>query len=96
MAVGTWTPLTRTAPSAVDLMLLLSDGTVMVQQSGVSSNWYRLSAGHPRELCQRHLDDSGRNARRAPLFLLGRPYQTSRVFVAGGEYGAGGVLHSPN
>jgi hypothetical protein len=43
MAVGTWTPLTHTAPSSVDLMLLLSDGTVMVQRSGISSNWYRLT-----------------------------------------------------
>src|ERR1035441_2757254 len=43
MAVGTWTPLTHTAPSSVDLMLLLSDGTVMVQRSNTSSTWYRLT-----------------------------------------------------
>src|SRR5580700_3337818 len=37
MAAGTWTPLTHLPPSAVGTMLLLSDGTVLAQQSGTSS-----------------------------------------------------------
>src|SRR5437667_10805389 len=42
-AVGTWTPLARTAPGSVSVMLLLSDGTVMAADSGTSSNWYQLT-----------------------------------------------------
>jgi len=39
---GTWTPVTRSAPTVINLMLLLSDGTVMAAQ-GSGNAWYRLT-----------------------------------------------------
>src|SRR5437016_7527608 len=94
MAVGNWTPLAHNAPGSVDLMLLLSDGTVMAQQSGVSSNWYRLTPdihgsyinGTWTTLAAMH---------DARLYFSSQVLKDGRVFVAGGEYGAAG-LHSPN
>src|SRR5512142_592899 len=45
-AVGTWTPLAQPAPARAGHMLLLSDGTVMVQHADLpieaTTNWYRL------------------------------------------------------
>src|SRR5947207_5088996 len=45
-AVGTWTRLTRTAPEAVELMLLMPDGTVMAASQGGASDgsgWFKLT-----------------------------------------------------
>ncbi len=39
---GSWAPLTRTAPSTVGLMVLMSDGTVMAQNDNGTA-WYRLT-----------------------------------------------------
>ena len=39
---GTWTPLAHAAPGAVNLMLLLSDGTVMAANAG-GTGWFRLT-----------------------------------------------------
>src|SRR5579884_22971 len=47
LPAGTWTPLAHLLPNSdsADVMMLLSDGTVMVQGGGnsASSSWYRLS-----------------------------------------------------
>src|SRR5260221_14690599 len=43
---GTWSPLAHTAPGAVNLMLLLPDGTVMGARnngSTIGSGWFRLT-----------------------------------------------------
>jgi hypothetical protein len=95
LAVGSWTPLTHNAPSSVDLMLLLSDGTVMVQRAGASSTWYRLTPdihgsyvnGTWTTLAAMH---------DARLYFSSQVLRDGRVFVAGGEYGAGAVSHSAN
>jgi hypothetical protein len=47
-AAGTWTPLTHLAPTNIDLMLLLPDGTVLAADGytdgyAVGTNWYRLT-----------------------------------------------------
>lgn len=94
MAVGNWTPLAHTAPSSADLMLLLPDGTVMAQQSGTSSNWYRLTPdihgsyvnGTWTTLAPMH---------DARLYFSSQVLKDGRVFVAGGEYGSAG-MHSAN
>ena len=87
-AVGTWTKVTRSAPGAVSLMLLLSDGTVMAANSSTSTSWYRLTP-----------DSSGSYINGTWSTLTGmhdtRLYYSScvltngQVFVAGGEYGTG-------
>src|SRR5262245_30227679 len=43
---GTWTPLVRTAPGGINLMLVLSDGTIMCANnngSSIGSGWFRLT-----------------------------------------------------
>ena len=88
MAAGTWTQLTHNAPNSVDLMLLLSDGTIMVQKSNISSTWYRLTPdihgsyvnGTWTTLAAMH------NTR---LYFSSDVLRDGRVFVAGGEYGTG-------
>jgi hypothetical protein len=88
MAVGSWTPLTHTAPSSVDLMLLLSDGTVMAQQSGISSSWYRLTPDiHGSYVNGTWTTLAAMHDTR--LYFSSDVLQDGRVFVAGGEYGTG-------
>ncbi len=88
MAAGTWTPLAHTAPSSVDLMLLLSDGTVMAQQSGTSSSWYRLTPDiHGSYINGTWTTLAAMHDTR--LYFSSDVLQDGRVFVAGGEYGTG-------
>lgn len=89
-AVGTWTALTNKAPSNVELMLLLTDGTVMAANYGGSA-WYKLTPdstgsylnGTWTTLASMH------NTR---LYYSSDVLRDGRVFVAGGEYGTGGAL----
>src|SRR5258708_16589788 len=91
-AVGTWTSVAQSAPGGnlVQHVMLLSDGTVIAQQAGVTSNWYRLTPD---------LSGSYVNGSWSPLASMNysREYYTSevlrdgRIFVAGGEYGTGGA-----
>ncbi len=39
---GTWTPVSNLAPGGINLLILLSDGTVMAQNGG-SAGWYKLT-----------------------------------------------------
>ncbi|HTH47273.1 MAG TPA: kelch repeat-containing protein [Candidatus Limnocylindria bacterium] len=89
-AVGTWRPVTRSAPGPVSLMLLLSDGTVMAADSDTSSAWYRLTPdihgnyanGTWTRLASMH---------DTRLYYSSCMLRDGRVFVAGGEYGTGGA-----
>ncbi len=91
MAVGSWTTVAQTPPnnSAVQLMLLLPDGTVMAQQQGTSAVWYRLTP-------DRHGSYINGSWTTLTPMIYTRQFYTSavlrdgRVFVAGGEYGTGG------
>lgn len=88
MAAGTWTPLAHTAPSTIGTMLLLTDGTVLAQQSDVSNAWYRLTpdtngsyvTGTWSTLAFAHY---------TRLYYSSDVLRDGRVFVAGGEYGSG-------
>src|SRR4051812_46319154 len=42
---GTWNAFTNLDPGGVGTMMLLSDGSVMAQGSGVSNAWYKLTPG---------------------------------------------------
>lgn len=100
---GTWTKLRDLAPGNVQLMLLMTDGTVMAADSGQGTNngrqWYKLTP-----------DSSGSyvNGKWTTLASMAntRLYYSSvvlpdgRVFVAGGEYsndggGATAEIYSP-
>ncbi len=91
LAQGAWTPVTRLSPGPVELMLLLSDGTVMAanQGAGIGKAWYKLTPdshgsytnGTWTTLASMH---------DTRLYYSSQVLRDGRVFVAGGEYGTGG------
>jgi len=90
-AAGTWTPLAHAAPGAVNLMLLLSDGTVMAAGSDgitISNAWYRLTPDLHGSYA------NGTWTTLAPMHYTRLYYSSAvltngMVLVAGGEYGTG-------
>jgi hypothetical protein len=84
--VGTWTALTRLAPSSVNTMLLLPDGTVICADGNRS--WYRLTP----DINGSYVNGTWSSI---PSMVDTRLYYASQVltngniFVAGGEYGSG-------
>lgn len=90
---GTWTPLKRTAPGGIGLMMLLPDGTVMAKSSsgggdGYGNTWYRLTPDSQGSYV------NGTWTALAPmqytrLYGASQVLTDGRVFVAGGEYGTG-------
>src|SRR5689334_15903884 len=89
---GTWAPLVHSAPGGVNLMLLLSDGTVMAANNtgaAIGNAWYRLTPDG---------QGSYRNgtwsvlapAHDTRLYYPSQVLRDGRVFVAGGEDGSGG------
>ncbi len=89
---GTWTKIVTNPPSAIQLMLLLTDGTVMCSQqngSTIGSAWYRLTPNAAGS----YVNGTWTTLTAAPHSRLYYPSQVlkdGRVFVAGGEYGTGG------
>src|SRR5207248_8227561 len=90
-AVGTWTRVTRTAPEAVELMLLMPDGTVMAASQGGASDgsgWFKLTPdshgsyinGTWTTLASMHY---------TRLYYASDVLKDGRVFIAGAEYGSG-------
>jgi hypothetical protein len=89
IASGNWVPLVNQAPSGIVYLNLLSDGSVMAQDTGYpANNWYRLAPdshgsylnGTWTQIASMH---DGRNAYATQVLRDGR------VFVAGGESGGG-------
>src|SRR5580658_6334581 len=91
---GTWTPLTHLAPTNIDLMLLLPDGTVLAADGYtdgyvVGTNWYRLTPdakgsyinGTWTTVAAMH--DSR-------LYDATDVLTNGRIFAAGGYFGSGG------
>jgi len=88
VTAGTWTPLAHTAPSQIGSMLLLTDGSVIAQQSNISGNWYRLTPDTNGSYI------TGAWTTLAPanytrLYYSSDVLRDGRLFVAGGEYGSG-------
>ncbi len=88
---GTWATLTHAAPTNINLMLQLSDGTVMCSVNGgasIGNQWYRLtpdSTGNYRNgtwSAMASMIDTR-------LYYSAQVLKDGRVFVAGGEYGTG-------
>jgi hypothetical protein len=81
---GTWQALTNQPGFNASTMLLLTDGTVMVQ-AYCSNNWWQLipdSAGDYVNGTWRQLA----NSPNAPMYYASAVLADGRVFVAGGEY----------
>ncbi|MCE9594427.1 MAG: hypothetical protein K8S98_09545 [Planctomycetes bacterium] len=90
-SAGTWTKLIHNAPQPINLMLQLSDGTVMAARfdNAISNVWYKLTPdatgsyvnGTWTTLAAMH---------DTRLYYPSQVLRDGRVFVAGGEYGSGG------
>jgi len=88
---GTWAPVASQAPSGVNLMLLLSDGTVMAAQnngSTIGSGWYRLTPDSTGSYTNGTWSTLA-TAHNTRLYYSSQVLRDGRVFVAGGEYGTG-------
>ncbi len=89
---GTWTRLAHNAPSGVNLMLLLPDGTVMAAKnngSTIGNGWYRLTP----DIHGSYVNGTWTtlaSAHDTRLYYPSQVLRDGRVFVAGGEYGSGG------
>src|ERR1022692_3794821 len=84
-----WTPLANRAPGNVQLMLLLSDGTVMCFD-GKTTNWFKLTPNSSGSYINGTWSNlaSMTNSRR---FMASQVLQNGKVMVAGAEYGTGGA-----
>src|ERR1035438_1377971 len=92
-AVGSWMGLVNSPTGSVSHMLLLSDGTVMVQHYNNDAdtvNWYRLTPDTRGSYVngswtQRPIA----SAHQSRVFYESFVLPDGRVFLAGGEYGTG-------
>lgn len=90
---GTWTALKKQPAFAVGTMLLLTDGTVMVQEAG-GKNWWRLSPDTTGNYIDASLTPLA-PMKHSRLYFASAVLADGRVFVAGGEYSdAGGDLNA--
>lgn len=85
-SVPTWQPLLNPAPFSAGVSLLLTDGTLMVQDFG-TSNWWRLTPDQTGSYrngtwSQRAAMPAGY----APLYFASAVLPDGRVIVEGGEY----------
>lgn len=84
---GTWNPMTNQPTFGVGTMLLLTDGTVMCQNSG-TSHWWKLTP----DINGNYVTGSWSalaDGPNAPLYFASAVLRDGRVFVAGGEYNNG-------
>jgi hypothetical protein len=89
---GSWTPLAHQAPGGVNLMLLLSDGSVMAANnngSSIGSAWYKLTPDSHGSYVNGTWSTLA-TAHYSRLYYPSQVLRDGRVFVAGGEYGSGG------
>lgn len=84
---GTWSPLTHQPAFGVGTMLLLTDGTVMCQNSS-TNQWWRLTPDITGSYTNGTWTELA-NGPNAPLYFASAVLRDGRVFVAGGEYNNG-------
>lgn len=94
-----WVPVADGAPGGVQMLLLLSDGSVMAQESqrsapdGVKQRWFRLTPDDRGSYVNgRWTIQAQMNEKR--LFYSSVVLPSGKVFVAGGEYGTNGTRSS--
>jgi hypothetical protein len=95
---GTWTALANSAPSptGTGTMLLLTDGTALVQGGGVANTWYKLTPdAHGSYANGTWSQVASMNNPR--LFYASDVLPSGKVFVVGGEYsGPAGAQNETN
>jgi hypothetical protein len=98
--VGSWKPLAKQPPVAVDTMLLLTDGSVMCHDYGApgayTPDWYKLvpdafmdyanGSWHKLTPMPANAPIAQGGPVNAPLYYASAVLRDGRVFVAGGEY----------
>ena len=90
MMGGTWTPLVNGAPSGIETMLLLTDGTVLAQGGGGAAvtTWHRLTPDvHGSYVNGTWSSPTPMNNTR--LYYSSDVLRDGRVLIAGAEYGTG-------
>ncbi len=85
---GTWTPLTNQPTFPASTMLLLTDGTVMCQESG-GKGWWRLTPDQHGSYVNGTWTALASMAH-SRLYYASAVLADGRVFVAGGEYSDAG------
>jgi hypothetical protein len=85
--MGTWTSLTHQPGFNASTMLLLTDGTVMCQDSG-SPYWHKLTPDNTGNYIAGTWSALA-NGPNAPLYYASAVLADGRAFVAGGEYDDG-------
>jgi hypothetical protein len=81
---GTWTQLKNAPSFPASTMLLLTDGTVMCQQSG-AKNWFKLTPDAQGDYVNGTWSTLSAMPN-APLYFASAVLNDGRVFCAGGEY----------
>jgi hypothetical protein len=98
----TWTPLTHAAPFSANAPLLLTDGTVMVQDTG-TPNWWRLTPDETGSYVNGTWSPlSSMVSNYGPQYFAAAVLSDGRVIIEGGEYNLGnqdwtnkGALYDP-
>lgn len=85
---GTWTPLVNQPPFAASTMLLLTDGSVLCQESG-GKRWWRLSPDQHGSYTNGTWSPQA-DMLNSRLYYASAVLNDGRVFVAGGEYSDAG------
>src|SRR6266849_248071 len=89
-----WTYLNNGTPFSPNVALLLTDGTVMVQQYQ-TGNWFRLTPDATGSYVNgTWLQLASMPAGHAPLYYASAVLPDGRVVVVGGEYNSGSLVES--
>ena len=84
---GTWGPLAHQPTFGAGTMLLLTDGTVMCQNSD-TNQWWKLTPDNTGSYVNGAWSALA-NGPNSPLYFASAVLRDGRIFVAGGEYNAG-------
>jgi hypothetical protein len=96
LADGNWLTLANPCEAAVQLMILMSDGTVLAANNPTASGggagfvWYRLTPDEYGHYVLGKWSDVA-PMKDARLYYSSQLLPDGRLFVAGGEYGSGGA-----
>ena len=83
---ATWTALANLPPTAVDTMLLLTDGTVFAKSQGCGQAWYRLTPNSTGSYINGSWSVASAPMGIGRLYFASHVLPSGKVWVLGGEY----------